>query len=139
MSTTPSLSSAITNPFAAQSIAHSLQSARTLNPAQTLCVPWHGRNNKGQQVCADSHVTKSPGCDSALDRVHVENGLRPTYANMITISPIGYTGDLYNPTFGTPAFGGHLTSKIGQFTTYNDQVGYTLSEGGYGTLQSYGV
>lgn len=60
-----------------------------------LCPTWNGLNLKGQQVCPDSFYTKSPGCNSALDRVVVENNLRPEYFAFVTLNAAGINGSMY--------------------------------------------
>ena len=60
-----------------------------------VCIPWNGLNNKGQAVAPDSQWTKTPGCDSAEDRVMVENEQRPKYFNYVTLGAQGVNGDLY--------------------------------------------
>lgn len=76
-----------------------IQSDRFQNPNNMVCIPWNGYNNKGQQVCADSWYTKTPGCRSALDRVAVESYLRPDYSSYIQLDAGAIAGDIYgNPT-----------------------------------------
>ena len=72
-----------------------IESDRFLNPNNMVCVPWNGYNLKGQRVCADSFYTKTPGCNSALDRVSVESFLRPDYAAYINLNMQGIQGDIY--------------------------------------------
>ena len=72
-----------------------IQSDRFQNPNNIVCVPWNGYNLKGQAVCADSFYTKTPGCNSALDRVSVESDLRPDYAAYINLNMAGLQGDIY--------------------------------------------
>ena len=73
-----------------------IQSDRFQNPNEMVCVPWAGYNLKGQSVCADSFYTKAAGCNSALDRVDVENFLRPQYADLITLNMSGLGGNIYD-------------------------------------------
>lgn len=73
-----------------------IQSDRFQNPNLMVCPPWTGYNLKGQSVCADSFYTKKAGCNSALDRVDVENFLRPQYADLITLNMNGLDGDIYD-------------------------------------------
>lgn len=75
--------------------ANRIQSDRFFNPNNMVCIPWNGINNKGQEVCPDSYYTKTPGCDSAEDRVMVENSQRPKYVNYITLSSQGIDGHIY--------------------------------------------
>ena len=72
-----------------------IQSDRFLNPHNMVCIPWGGHNIKGQKVCHDSFYTKTPGCNSAEDRVSVENALRPEYAAYINFNMAGLKGDMY--------------------------------------------
>lgn len=72
------------------------ESDRFLNPNNMVCIPWGGQNLKGQSVCADSFYTKTPGCNSAEDRVQVENGLRPQYSQYVTLNAgAGIGGHIY--------------------------------------------
>lgn len=75
--------------------ANRIQSDRFFNPQNMVCIPWNGINNKGQEVCPDSFYTKTPGCDSAEDRVMVENALRPKYFNYVTLGAQGVSGHIY--------------------------------------------
>lgn len=75
--------------------ANRIQSDRFFNPQNMVCVPWNGLNNKGQEVSPDSFYTKTPGCDSAEDRVLVENAQRPKYFNYVTLGAQGVNGDFY--------------------------------------------
>ena len=75
--------------------ANKTQSDRFLNPLNMVCIPWNYQNNKGQNVCADSWYTKTPGCNSAEDRVLVENFLRPAYFDYINLNVAGLQGDMY--------------------------------------------
>ena len=84
--------------------ASRIQSDRFQNPSQMVCIPWNGFNLKGQKVCADSWYTKTPGCNSALDRVDVENFLRPQYSDYINLNIAGVEGSIYgNETAWTDA------------------------------------
>jgi hypothetical protein len=75
--------------------ANRIQSDRFFNPQNMVCIPWNGYNNKGQVVSPDSWYTKTPGCDSAEDRVLVENMQRPQYMSYVTLGAQGIAGDFY--------------------------------------------
>lgn len=75
--------------------ANRIQSDRFFNPQNMVCIPWNGVNNKGQEVCPDSFWTKTAGCDSAEDRVMVENALRPKYMNYVTLNASGIDANIY--------------------------------------------
>jgi len=69
--------------------ANRLQSDRFFNPNMQVCPVWNGTDTVGRPVCPDSFYTKSAGCNSAEDRVLVENYLRPQYAEYITLNTEG--------------------------------------------------
>jgi hypothetical protein len=51
------------------------------------CPTWSGFDLVGRKVCPDSFYTKSAGCNSAEDRVVVENNVsRPQYMEYITLN-----------------------------------------------------
>lgn len=75
--------------------ANRIQTDRFMNPQNMVCIPWNGLDNTGREVCWDSFYTKTPGCDSAEDRVMVENALRPKYANYVTLGAQGIAGNIY--------------------------------------------
>jgi hypothetical protein len=72
--------------------ANKLQSDRFLNPNQMLCPVWNQVDTSGRPVCRDSFYTKTPGCNSAGDRVLVENDLRPQYIEYVTLDAAGIRG-----------------------------------------------
>lgn len=69
--------------------ANRIQSERFENPDLMVCPVWQGTDSTGRPVCPDSFMTKSAGCNSAEDRVLVENYLRPNYAEYITLNTEG--------------------------------------------------
>lgn len=79
--------------------ASRIESARFLDPNVMFCSMWNGYNSKGQKVHPNSQYTKSAGCNSAEDRVSVENHLRPDYASYLNLNIAGIQGEIYgNPT-----------------------------------------
>ena len=70
--------------------ANRIQSDRFENSNLMMCPVWNERDLIGRRVCADSFYTKREGCNSALDRINVENDQRPQYAEYITLDPAGY-------------------------------------------------
>jgi len=75
--------------------ANRIQSARWQDPALMLCPIWNNVDSAGRKVCADSFMTKSYGCNSALDRVKVENNQRPNYIEYVNLSALGIQGPNY--------------------------------------------
>jgi len=72
--------------------ASRLESDRFLNPSVMVCPAWTGVDTTGRPVCADSYFTKREGCNSAMDRVMVENGLRPQYIEYVNLDASGIRG-----------------------------------------------
>jgi len=73
-----------------QGWASRIQSDRFENPDLLVCPVWTGFDLTNRAVCMDSFYTKSPGCNSALDRVAVENYLRPQYMEYINLDAEGF-------------------------------------------------
>ena len=78
--------------------ANRLESDRFQNPNLMVCPTWNGMDNAGRPVTADSFNTKRRGCNSADDRVAVENNLRPQYMEYISLDASGITAPLYGST-----------------------------------------
>lgn len=79
--------------------AGNIESQRFLNPNYMVCPIWTGFDNTGRLVCPDSFYTKSRGCNSALDRVAVENAVsRPQYNELISLDVAGLNGNIYGNT-----------------------------------------
>lgn len=72
--------------------ANKLESDRFLNPNQMLCPPWNQVDTAGRPVHAYSFNTKTAGCNSANDRVSVENSLRPQYIEYVNLDAAGIRG-----------------------------------------------
>lgn len=79
--------------------ADRIYSDRFLNPHNTICSIWNGYDSVGRAVCPDSFMTKQMGCNSAEDRVYVENYQRPRYTEYINLNSGGIDGEFY----GTPS------------------------------------
>ena len=57
--------------------------ARTFDADLMMCPMWTGTDLAGRPVCKDSFYTKRAGCNSALDRIKVEDALRPRYGEFL--------------------------------------------------------
>lgn len=73
-----------------QGWANRIQSDRFENVELMVCPVWSGFDTTNRAVCVDSFYTKSAGCNSALDRVAVENFLRPQYMEYINLDAEGF-------------------------------------------------
>ena len=83
-----------------------IQSDRFFNPKNLVCPVWNGLDTAGRVACADSFYTKREGCNSAEDRVGVENVQRPQYMQYISDS-LGNSYNNNSPTSEPP------TSAVG--------------------------
>ncbi len=72
--------------------ANRMQSDRILNPNNMVCPLWSGFDSAGRPACWDSYNTKTAGCNSAADRVVVENSLRPQYIEYVNLDAAGIRG-----------------------------------------------
>lgn len=98
---TISLESAIRTCKVDTAYANKIESDRFLNPNLMVCPVWNGMDNTGRIISPDSFYTKRAGCNSASDRVVVENNVsRPQYMEYITLSAGGIAGNIYNTTSG---------------------------------------
>lgn len=79
--------------------ADKIFSDRFLNPNSMICSQWNGYDSAGRPACPDSFWTKEAGCNSAEDRVFVENYQRPRYVEYVNLSAGGIDGEFY----GCPA------------------------------------
>ncbi len=102
--------------------ANRIASDRFLNPNLVVCPVWNGTDLAGREVCADSFNTKRAGCNSALDRVLVENYQRPEYYSYINLSDEGLRSNLYANNMGYTDAGiasiqeantGNITGRFG--------------------------
>ena len=96
MTSIPSLESSIRTCQVDTAWASRAQSDRFLNSNALMCPTWNGTDLTGRNVCPDSFWTKSAGCNSAMDRVVVENAVsRPQYFEYIALNPQGLQGSMY--------------------------------------------
>ena len=80
--------------------ANRIESDRFLNPENMVCIPWDGFDSAGRQACYYSFYTKTPGCNSASDRVIIENEVsRPQYIEYIAGNVGGIQGNIYKPPY----------------------------------------
>lgn len=125
-----------------------VESDRYLNPNLMVCPFWTGRDSAGRQVCPDSFMTKTAGCNSAQDRVVVENNQRPQYMEYINLNASGVRGNIYGNTMGHQATGvrnqmldntSHLTGQFGLDTGFGQNVLQNCSQscGGPNSSCSY--
>jgi hypothetical protein len=104
--------------------ANKIQSDRFLNANNMVCANWNGSDTAGRPSCWAAYNTKSAGCNSALDRVSVENDLRPQYSDYINLDMQGIRGDSGcrgNPANPDSVCGG---ANIRQSHSYTGQFGY---------------
>jgi hypothetical protein len=120
---TTSLSNSITIPKVNVGAANQLWSDRRYNPEESTCQMWGGTDLTGRAVCPGTFLTTDGGCNSALERIYVENALRPNYAEYQTLDTRGYTENLYDPQIGTAQIEGYTSNSRGQ------RIGTTQSEG----------
>lgn len=119
--------------------ANRVESDRFLNPNNMVCPVWNGIDTSGRSVCPDSFYTKRAGCNSASDRVVVENNVsRPQYMEYITLNANGIKGNIHGNTmpYQNSLLRTHelqdvhnVTGQFGQVTDFGSQIypscGYT--------------
>ena len=109
--------------------ANKIQSDRYENPNNLLCHVWNGHDHAGRAVSFDSFYTKAPGCSSSLDRVVVENYLRPTYVDYVALDAQGY---LSPAALGAPVSSKETYQKQSQLTSMKDSQATSRKGGSVG-------
>ena len=95
--------------------ASKIESDRFFNPNNMVCPLWNGVDTAGRQVAPDSFMTKRAGCNSAEDRVMVENNVtRPQYMEYINLNANGVSGQIYGNTNGYQQTGArnHMLNEV---------------------------
>jgi hypothetical protein len=109
--------------------ATQLYSDRRHNPEEMSCPMWDGMDVSGRPVCADSFSTKMEGCNTAEDRIFVENNLRPHYSSYLTLDAAAIKGDIYDSrsdiisatTDSSAAYRSAIAGKTPQFGTVSSK------------------
>lgn len=112
--------------------ADKIQSARFQDPNLMMCPVWNGFNTKGQRVCPDSFYTKREGCNTPMDRVAVENALRPQYAEYINLDAQGFRSDSMYADNMHWVNVGHQNASVKNIQENNPNFGLQF---GHNTLQ----
>lgn len=97
--------------------ADKIQSDRFENPDVMTCPLWNGQDSFGRFVHPDSFYTKNGGCNSADDRVSVENFLRPQYMEYVALDAAGFRSP---NMFGNPNMGDNKPVKEGWEPSYDN-------------------
>jgi hypothetical protein len=69
--------------------ADKFHSDRVLNPNEMICPVPLNTELLGRDADPNSRLTKAPGCNSALDRVNIENKQRSSLVNSASLDPRG--------------------------------------------------
>ena len=94
----------------------------------------------GRPVCADSFYTKRSGCNSAMDRVVVENNLRPQYFDYINLSDEGIRGNMFgdNMAYTDAGIANIQEANTSRYTGRFGMVSGSNMAGAYEPTCSYG-
>ena len=89
-----SILSSIAGPKVTTGNASQLSSLGIFDPDRQVCPQMANVDvNSGiMNVSRDSIMTLSAGCNDPLQRIHVENALRPQYSEYLNASAISYAG-----------------------------------------------
>ena len=123
------LEAAIRNCKVVTGWANKVQSDRFQNPNLMVCPLRAGVDTAGRRACADSLYTKRAGCNSAEDRVVVENMVsRPQYMEMINLNAAGVAASIY----------GNTLPYQEEVARTKDALSYLPSKESYGVTGQFG-
>jgi hypothetical protein len=105
-----------------------VQSDRFLNPKNLVCPVWNGLDAAGRLACPNSFWTKREGCNSAEDRVGVENVQRPQYMQYISLQT---SAGSYNHNSKVPEGVKEGFEVMGLTATPNKQFSDVTGSAGY--------
>jgi hypothetical protein len=111
--------------------ANKIQSARFQDPNLMMCPVWNGFNTKGQRVCPDSFMTKRAGCNTPMDRVAVENALRPQYAEYINLDAQGFQSNGMYADNMNWTNAGHQQASVDNIQANNPNFGLQFGHSTY--------
>jgi hypothetical protein len=111
--------------------ANKIQTNRFQNPQYQMCPVWNHQDLAGRSVCLDSFYTKYAGCNSPLDRIKVENFLRPAYMNYVTQSAAGIAGVEAD-------YGSNLAATNSAFYS-QDRLSRQAQTGKFGLVSAEGI
>lgn len=100
--------------------ANKMESDRFFNPDLMVCPVWNGMDSAGRTVCPDSFMTKTAGCNSAEDRVVVENDQRPQYMEYVNLTAQGFGSDIYSNKMGWQ----NITNSMTDAEAVRESPGY---------------
>ena len=116
--------------------ANRIQTDRFFNPDNMVCPVWNGMDVAGRRVCPDSFYTKRAGCNSAQDRVVVENNVsRPQYLEYINLNAAGVKGQIYANTFAQRSTRSRQ-EQLKNLRYDGENMGVT---GGFGNVNTFGA
>ena len=112
--------------------ADRLQTYRIQDSDAMMCPVWNGQDLAGRQAGEYSFYTKRAGCNSAMDRIVVENFLRPSYTNFVTTNAAGIAGYVYD----TPAGNNFQRAENTGATNARLTAGQSTGHFGYGSASA---
>lgn len=105
------------------------ESSRFLNPNNVVCPTWTGHDSTGRDVCPYSYNAKSAGCQSAEDRISVENSQRPQYIEYVNLSSLGIEGE--------GLYGGAGSNEAREIYKHTGDFGTQLTHYTHGSCNNY--
>ena len=120
---TISIGNTIRSPKVTTGNADQYASMRIYDPDAQVCPTRANFDNYGRWAVHDTINTYAPGCFSALDRINVENSLRPDYSEYLNAWAINYPGVGYSDREKP------VQPSNENKPTYDTQLGYSFARG----------
>lgn len=132
----PFISNSILTSKVDQGCKERLRSHRDQDPDEMMCPVWNRYDNAGRPAGEYSFYTKRAGCNSALDRLNVENQQRPRYTNYVLTSAAGIAG--YDNGYEVENYegpGGNI-AKVDEMNARNERRFAQLNTGKFGNVSA---
>jgi len=116
-----SISKALRIPKVSTAFAPNAESERFQDPRFSVCPAWNSQDNLGRNVSYFSFNSLTAGCHDPMQRIVVENFLRPSYHPYLNAQ--GISEDEYS--FGS-SFGGYDTAGVRRDEAYHNYGDYQI-------------
>ena len=95
-----SITKALRVPKVSQQYVNNVYSERFQDPRFNVCPVWNGQDNLGREVGYYTFNNLTNGCNDPMQRIEIENNLRPNYHPYLNTEGIDAEDQQYSSSFG---------------------------------------